>query len=304
MHMFRNRSLWLVLAFLPACSFFSHDIKEIDSMIQAQAELSKADQQTLVIFDVDDTLTRPTDTALQFLWQPNAFSKEDTNFIVPLTMKLKEHLAKMGPEAAEIAAKKIWSNHLLKSSFIPVEPVIVGMVKQLQERGVKVIALTACRPGERGYIKALEKWRFEELKKVAIDFSASFPCDSMIFENLSNEEGYVPMFYRGILMATAAPDNSKGRVLATFLDRVGWTPKKVIFFDDGKHNVESVVNAMHDRGIQCIGYWYRATMRQQPKLKRDVVQIQFDYLINHGQVLSEDEAAAIIRKKYIAKEEM
>ena len=293
------RLLAIILLWLPAClcvkyDIVKYDIKEIGSLVQAQAELDKADQQTLVVFDVDETLINPTDTALQLLWQPDAFAKEDIQFMVRLKAKLQNCLvAKYGPGAGEIM-RKIWSQQLLKSSYVPVEPNTIKVVKKLQKRGIKVIALTGVRPGLRGDIVSLQQWRFNELKKLDIDLSEAFAFKEMWLDELPCNEGYHPMYFHGILLATYT--NSKGKVLDAFLNHCGWRPQKILFFDDRKDYVEGVVHAMRARGIECRGYWYCASMRQKPKLKHDIVQIQFDYLMHHGRVISEQEAIALMHK--------
>lgn len=286
-------SLALVaLLWMPAYSSINEAIKKIDSLAQAQGELDKADQQTLVVFDVDETLIKPTDTALQLLWQPAVFSKEDVQWMRQLKAKRQKHLAKTCSFYAGEAFTRIWSQQLLKSSYVPIEPTTVETVRKLQQRGIKVIALTACRAGRRGDIPALQQWRFDELKKLAIDFSSAFPFKEKWIEELPLNEGYHPMYYRGILMATYT--NPKGNVLSAFLDHCGWAPKKILFFDDRKDYVEGVVRAMRARGISCHGYWYCAVRRQKIKLKRTIVQAQFDYLIQHGHMISEQEAASIL----------
>lgn len=281
-----------LLLWLFACSRLDGDIKKIDTLVQAQGDLDKVDQQTLVVFDVDETLIKPTDAALQFLWKPAVFSKADVQWMTRLRAKLRSYLTAAYSSCPDQAFKKAWSQQLLKSSYVPIEPITVETIKKLQKRGIKVIALTACRAGRRGDIPALQQWRFDELKKLGIDFSDAFSFKEKWFDELPLNEGYHPMYYQGILMATYTIP--KGRVLASFLDYCGWVPKKILFFDDRKDYVESVVQAMRERGISCRGYWYCAAIHQKAKLNRSLVQVQFDYLMQHGKMISEQEAVVIL----------
>lgn len=62
--MFKKSLLSFIVAIVfifPACQQFKPEVKEIHSITQASDELQKADLDTLVVFDIDQTLIEPTE---------------------------------------------------------------------------------------------------------------------------------------------------------------------------------------------------------------------------------------------------
>lgn len=283
----RRLNLYLLaslLLFLPACSLFESNIKEIDSLSQANSELASADQGTLVVFDMDDTLIEPEEKIFHLIYRNiNDFAPSDTDFIKQLRHKFEK-----------IATEKNDSEYLnkltcavfAKTKFIPVEQQATTIVKDLQTRGIKVVALTASNAGRFIGIERMEKWRQSNLNQVGLDFSASFNVKEIIFDSLKKMFGFYPVFYNGILCAAGNP---KGKVLAAFFEKIGWKPKKVIFFDDGYHHCKSVSAEMMALSLPVQCFWYRAAYKRKIKLDHDVVKAQLDHWIEHEEFLNENE---------------
>jgi hypothetical protein len=160
----------------------------------------------------------------------------------------------------------------------------------LQNRGVKVLALTATWTGAYFTIPSVPEWRFNKLKELGIDFSKTNFLD-MTFDELPPEEGYSPMLYHGILCAGTS---SKGAVLGAFLDRVKWKPDQVIFFDDSIERVESVANEMQKRGIRFHGFQYNGANFVPGELDKEVATLQMKHLVEHEEWLSEDEVRKLL----------
>lgn len=60
----------LVATFIfTSCSLFSSNITEIDSITQAQEELQRAGNKTLVVFDMDETLIIRADSMVHVLYK-------------------------------------------------------------------------------------------------------------------------------------------------------------------------------------------------------------------------------------------
>ena len=142
---FRLSYLLLAIVLLPACSFFKSDIKEIDSLIQAQEELKKADQKTLVVFDMDDTLVAPIDKMFYVLYKNiEDFDPADADFAKQLREDIKSVVAsKNDPDYSNKATSAAFAI----TRFAPIEPCTVSTIRDLQMRDVKVIALTASNTG-------------------------------------------------------------------------------------------------------------------------------------------------------------
>lgn len=269
-----------------SCSADS-SIKKIDSFAHAADVLKKADKNTLVLFDVDDTLIEPAGV----LFRPKTIENEAYRpWLVELTSRVYGNAPK--------TEAYYWSIWKVKEVPLLIEPGIVETIRSLQDRGVKVMALTALKTGRSFTIPSLPEWRFNKLKELGIDFStANFP--DMIFNELpKDDDGNYPVLYHGILCTSTS---SKGQVLATFLDRVKWKPDLVIFFDDSMKRVEQVAEEMHKREIPFQGYQYNGADLLPGELDKDVAEFQLKYLVEHEEWLSDDEARkSLAQQKQLA----
>ncbi len=279
-----NLSVLLAITLLlPSCTWFSSDIQKIDSLAQAEQELNKATPNTLVVFDMDQTLMNPTEQLFEVMFRPiTEFDLADRTFLM--------HLRKKYPEVAQghDSTRRIQflSALFAKMAFTPVEKITVPLISALQARGVKVIALTSINTGTFGSIKSMQEWRLCNLHQLGLDFSTSFVQQEIEFTNLPKEYGFYPVFYHGIICAAL---NLKGPMLAAFLECIDWRPTNILFFDDHKEQCESVAHEMKKLGIPTISYWYRAAYLNKIKLDQQTIQRQIDYWAAHKVFLSSQE---------------
>jgi hypothetical protein len=277
---------WLFVGILAlsSCSWFTPEIKKIDSIEQARAQLLQATAQTLVVFDMDHTLMVPTEQLFNLLFMSiSDFDPSDHAFIQTLITKNKNLVAARKGFSYQV---KLVSAILAKTHFIPVEQNTTTLVKELQARGIKVIALTSSNTGRFGSIESMQQWRLNNLHQIGLDFSASFAEQEITFTNLPAEFGFPAIFYHGILCAALNP---KGKVLAAFLDKINWKPANIIFFDDSKQQSESIAAQMKKRGIPTTSYWYRGAYQKKFKLDQNLIQRQFDHWATHEEFLSTSE---------------
>ena len=291
----RIRFLKIFLILISACilTFMSYriihywyssesHIIEIDSFKQATDILSKADKNTLVLFDVDDTLIVPTSIIFRSTATKNETNARWLNELFSTVFKNTKH-----PVDYYLS---IW--HSQEEVPLLIEKDIVQTIASLQNSGIKVLALTAVSPGSYFTIPSIPKWRFNTLKKLGIDFSkVNFP--DIIFDELPQEEGHFPMLYHGILCTGPI---SKGDVLGAFLDRVKWKPAQVIFFDDSMERVNQVANELKKRKIPFYGYHYKGAALLPGELDKEVGSAQLHYLAEHEKWITEIEARALIAK--------
>lgn len=271
------------------CFFKTQSIKAIDSYAQIADVLNNADKNTLVVFDVDDTLiVSPT-----------------TQFRTTNIEKNSDWLRQvLKPAMKKTDKSKGYLMSIRKAQETPVliEPNIPQMISSLQARGVKVLALTAIKSGSEWTIPFLPEWRYNKLKEIGIDFSsADFP--DMVFAGLPDEKDPSKMIEGAVLFHGILCTNrvSKGALLAAFLEQIEWKPSLVIFFDDALKRVESVVDAMCKRSIPCEGFHYLGAHYMPDDLPKDVVALQLNYLAEHETWISEDEARALLaQEKQIA----
>jgi len=144
--------------FLPACSFFESDIKKIDSILQAKEALLQADQDALIVFDIDQTLVDPASKAGQPRYR---YDKVFKKYQEQLQQYIDSRCEK-DPECNKIFESKMWLN--IPSELIEKET--LDIIKNLQARKIKIIALTSIHPGKLGVIDKMCENCYESIKRV------------------------------------------------------------------------------------------------------------------------------------------
>jgi hypothetical protein len=260
-----------------------YNITQIDSYAQATQTLASADENTLVLFDVDYTLIMPETVMCRKKVQKEhaAWFKELVEHTLKNSSKSKEYIQSL--QRAHDNARLI-------------EPEIPHMIESLQKRGVKVIALTALQTGSFHTIPSLPVWRFNKLLDVGINLS-SIPYDDEIFETLQPPNSTSPVLYRGILCSTTL---AKGLVVGAFLDRIGWTPSQVIFFDDHLTRVKEVAQEMQLRDIPFCGFHYRGADKVPGELNKELATLQYTHLVQYEEWLNDAAAEALLHPQPIA----
>lgn len=256
------------------------DIRKIHSFRQASQVLASADHSTLVLFDVDATITVP---GSPMLWA-NVI-KNHSQWLE----QLYDEVFKKSERSKEYL-QSIWQDQEIPAL---VESDIVHIIANLQERKVPVFALTAIMTGSHYSISSLTEWRYAKLKQVSIDFTHEDFSDH-VFTNLPVHNEQYPLFYKGILFSTVV---SKGDVLGAFLDRIEWEPTLVIFFDDNLMRVQEVESEMTKRKIPFIGYHYHGIECLADRLDKEIAAFQLNYLVQHEHWITEDEASILLKAK-------
>ena len=283
-----------VVCLLPSCDFKS-SVKKIYTFKEAQVEFQKADEQTVVVFDVDGVLAYDPSAVQFFFYDPAKLTGDDAVFVKEARPTLEKYIENKEIEKGNFFFTDLLNSTLSKAKDIAPESIIVTMIHKLQSRGVKVIALTSLPAGAFGTVASGRELRIEKLKNLGIDFSSSLNQDEIVFDNLKKYNGDYPMFYKGVLFTNW--NNDKGSVLGDFFSRVKWNPTKVLFFDDHKKHVKEVEKTMHELGISYRGYWYRACKKiPTPPFNLEIAKLQLKYLLEHDEFLASDEAAAMLKQ--------
>lgn len=222
---------------------------------------------TLVIFDVDETLIAPVDA---YLINKHMHTPEVTIF--------DEQLLKKYPEVKDW--NELASIRLLQSTRPLIETEIVEKIRNLQNRNIPVIALTAMFTGPWGIVDAMEEWRYNHL--LSLGFQGSF-TENIITFALNNRN---PIFYKGILVTDM---QGKGPVLDLFLNAMSYNPAHIVMFDDSLIHLESVQSECIKRGISFKGYHYKGAQLKKKTWDANIIQVQADYLVKNKRWLSDDE---------------
>lgn len=261
--------LTFYLSSLEAKSF--SQITNIQSFQALYKDLDSIDSDTLVIFDIDDVLITYEDMVLRPCasdFRPKSWKGIDPKKIPTLV-----------------------SIMLTSSEIRLIESEIVARIHGLQEKGIKIIALTAARTGKFGIIENAEDWRIITLKKLGIDFSKAFPeVKTLYFDK--KEQAY-SLFKEGILFL-GDTNCTKGELLSLFLEAIKHKPKKLIFVDDKYSNLISVQKALKTTNIAFHGYLYEGVGNLGGEFDERIGEKQLSFLRKNYKWLSDD---AIIEKE-------
>lgn len=234
-----------------------------------------ANEQTLVVFDIDYTLTMPSEPAFHMAGFKQ-YKSSIKEWIKPLTDEEKFWLAPYT---------------IIYGHSILIEKETPDLIKALQKNGIKSMALTACPSGNLQSIGNIAEWRSRQLKAMGIDFEMSFPTiTSLVMSSFKEQFGSYPGFYKGILYSNSSPFikisglATKGDVLRQFLEQIQWKPQRIIFIDDDLQNLDSVALTMQEWGIAYTGLHYvGAQASAVPSLTEEDIQQAWMRLIKQLQ---------------------
>ena len=271
---FRFFSVFCLLILLSGCriSFWEKGIVETKEI----TDLSRyANKGSLVVFDIDLTIFK-------------SFMKNKANEKLELNFDaIINHISKNAQKECESKIlKKVYDSgidkskeeeiqKLIKRNFVNsiekelfsskgnfykhvqkelVDPKIIDEIKNLEEHGAKVMALT----GRSWYQKNNTK---EELNSFGMYLGKNTIYDKeLLRKKCLKEHGFG--FYDGVLHVIQCPNikskAEKGNVLINFFKEINYTPKKVVFVDDTKKNIDSVFNTLEKNKIPVVALWYNA----------------------------------------------
>ena len=246
-------------------------IKQVDSFDPIIKELKKADADTLVVFDVDDVLLVSKDLCCR----PSGRAAEST-FLPNFEKKIGK-----GRLDFLFTVMRLQGEVKLTDRRLP------AIVQDLQNRSIRVIALTTRGYKPLGVVKDEGALRVGELKKLGLDFGHAFPSLKPFLLTIPSPKNTPPLYKEGVIMTDRSP---KAETLLSFLKAVNWHPKKIIFIDDKREHVEgmqTLLKANHFNGTLFVYLDKKlAAERADPALAK----FQFEYLNKHEKWLSDQEA--------------
>lgn len=215
------------------------------------------DQDTWLLVDLDNTLFQASQALGHVDWLLDEVSKR-----IELGMSRKDAFHSMYP---------LWKKTQMIANVIPVEEALIEVIQELQEKGIIVMGVTHREP-------FLASETLRQVYSLGIDFLKSTPSTNS-FEFFQNERA---LYWEGILFVDTF--NEKGEIFRSLLKVLGSKPKKIVFLDDKKKNVEELAEAAV---IEAIGVYYTA-IEQKPKIySPDLARMQlnyFDGIISNEQI--------------------
>lgn len=261
----------------PSHLVYSDSIIKIDSFKEVDELLYNVAEDTLVLFDIDETLIEPANMICKDQFQDQFQELYEKNL-------LSEKLSDYGHKALD--KKKI------------IEPIIKDIIHQLQAKKVTVLGLTS-RYAENSNENYTAKSVYSDLYDLGIDFH-NYKFKNFNITDVQQLGGDI-RFYNGIIFTGAT---HKGYALFSFLNHIGLRPKKIIFFDDVcqhligiKAIIDSVNINNQKKGwhqFEFYGYHYNYVKNSKNVLDEEVVDFQMGFASHYGEWVDDKIAQEII----------
>jgi len=180
---------------------------------------------SLVVFDIDDTLMTPKN------WPGSA------TWLEYETKKLKQ-LGLSGQDSFRLMLPLYFTIHIFDNIMIPLDN-SPKIIEKLQKNSVYTMALT-------NRSLPMVQATMKEFLYLGIDFS----INSLYKEEMELAVTHKGRFSKGIIFCG---NNDKGKTLFLFLEKVGYMPEKIIFVDDKLKNVKAVERETEKHNIPFVG---------------------------------------------------
>lgn len=254
------RSILLFLLF--PCIVFC-EIRECSTIKDMACE---ATPDTLLIFDIDNTLYR----TVQMLGSDEWFYSH---------LSAQQKKTKDKEEALNTCLDLLHAIQAV-TQVQPMEPCTASVVKQLQEQGYTVMALTTRGP-QIGYTT------LRQLDSIGIDMRKSPPTTTSFYlETMAQVQ-----FLRGVLFTNG---QHKGKALSQFLRQATLKPKRIVFINDKLAHIKEVAQ-IESEGIEFLGLRYSGSDEHVKKFNPDVAEMQLNFFLN----LLSDASAQILQMQKV-----
>lgn len=218
------------------------EIREAATMKEALNNLAVGD---FVVFDIDNTVLEPAQTLGSDQW-----------------FEYRVQVHKAQGEDEKLAVERAIDDWLpvQKATEVKlVETETSQMIKELQDKGIEVIALTA-RPED------LESATIRQLQTVGVKF-------------------------KNILFSFG---KNKGVVLREFINQNGFQLTRLIFIDDKEKNVKNMDAEFVNDNIVNINFRYGAADQKVQNFSKDIAEIQWFYFQEYSALVSDEQAEQIL----------
>jgi hypothetical protein len=263
---------------IPAEKKIKSEIITTSEIDDIESEFKKIDDgedaNVLVAIDCDDTIIEHNSSILR------AINEADLRKTIANKIKIVQNDRSRKLRSYDEIYRYYECIILRDEKYKLLNPHWPSLIENLQSGKTKVILLTACKPGE------MEKYRYECLRSLGIDFKKSWPNIGKLTFDIDCTVN--PVFKDGMLLTG---DAGKGDTLKAFLSQFpDYKFKKIIFIDDKNDNIMSVKEAVFEYKAQFVGieYTYAKTKVLTP-LEIEKVKKQFKILIDEEHWVPDEE---------------
>lgn len=267
----RTCFIGLIVAVLGFFSFVNAEIIEIQNISEILPAIESVD--TLVLFDMDDTLTDSTISLGTGSWRKYIRSN------------IEEYQQKYGSRWGNIDLHdKLTSIVANKVPVKAVEDQMPQLVASLQSTGIPVFVFTA-RGKSKWYateIDGVDRLTRNQLLYAGFDFART-----QVPQKLKSMGSF---YADGVIFSSPL---KKGLFLKKLLQETGYQPKKIVFIDDKRDQVESMEKATQELGIPFVGFWYTRADQEHENFDPFVTTIQLKRLLETGEILTDEQASRL-----------
>lgn len=244
-------------------------IISIETLPAIEQMMEEADENTLILWDVDQTLLTPDDPILKPKWE-----------------KLLDQLIGGKKFLVDETGEKryVFREILINAPMSLVDEGSPALLRRLQSRGVPIIAFTAAPGGKIGKVENFVDWRIDELRRFGFDFSEAFPDFPVLVLPKDPDLEFPPVYKAGVLVTSL---HDKGPVLLDFFKEMHWKPARIIFIDDQMSNIQSVMESMQGE-IPVLSIHYTGASRLPCELDEKMARSQVEHFLKTGEWLTEN----------------
>ena len=226
--------------------------------------LSNLPENAIIFLDIDDTIITPVS---------KTFRKPPYNNLID---EIKKNQDKY-PNYAEIV-----SNWRLQRQVRLTDESWPLLLAQLQEK-FAVYGLTKIDIGTFGNIKSMEKWRYQELKSLGIEFSNRFNIPEGVINGAA--------FYKSLLMTGV---NSKSETICHYSRYL--KTNTMVLLDDKQAFLEDVQEFCEKNAIQFVGILFKGLDKFCDEPDPAIALFQKEHLIQYAEWLEDDTAMSLLKK--------
>lgn len=225
-------------------------------------DLNLIDKDTLVVFDIDNTLIRQNSLIGTHQWGDHIRDSAIKKGISPSKAAEMQHAA--------------FASVQPYVQVVKVEDDIDIVLKHLQKNRISHFALTARVP-------ELKNVTFKQLQSLNLQFEKSFP-------EQKNKAVVKDFYYKGLIFSGSTP---KGEILKTIMQNSQRQYKKVIFIDDRKYNLDSIESSLQDDPIELITLRYGGADLFVKSFNPDLANVIYSVFLETKVLISESQAVTI-----------
>lgn len=250
-----KKRVFLILLLLPV--FLSARTEELSRLKEIFLCIESSPEETLVVFDIDNTLLKSTQQLGSVAWGD----------FVTADLEKKGITSRDAQEIESI----FWMSIQPRIKVQAVDPDTADVIQEIQARKIPVMCLTARKPMEA-------ECTASQLASIGVDLSGS------LLHTASNAS-----YQYGILFAT--PTNKKSDVFISFIKENNLKLTRVIFIDDKLGHVQDMHDALKREGIECIGMRFTGADEDLKQFDPRIAEIQWKAL---PELLSDEQARLLL----------